>query len=605
MVIKDIIINNYKSIGNKRNKLQIDEHVTALIGKNESGKSNILEAIGEQQIVDKLNPQIFNNKNRIINENISIEFVLQFTEEERKKLNLKSNDDTIIYMSKDNLREIKGSLKDVIENDTNFNNELQFIEDVIKNNDMKLDSSNIVTYKKYIESLKRMSTKLDIDYNTNINNLLNVAKNKSFDKKEEYMQKLINIKKQITMYFEMLPIIYWRKQDRFLKSMYTLTEIKEIIKNKNELFYNLMKAAKIKDEEIIGAFENQSKPERKMIREKIEKNIKQYVEEPFNEFYKQDEINMIFEMDSNVVNIYIKSSDKIMSFSERSNGLRWYISLFIDILAQKNNRENPILFLLDEPGVYLHVNAQKKILELFQDLTKTKNQVIYTTHSPYMINEDEILKIRAIQKNDKEITEIYNNVYDQNLSKFSKMDTLSPIIQAIGADMKFSIGNMDKKRNIITEGITDYMYISAIMMYLNIEDKPYIIPSAGVANINRIASILLGWGCDFKIIVDYDGAGNKEYKQLNKKLCLELNKDVFYVNLENFKETIEKEDWETIESLIDEKDFEKLENKLDGTDEMKKLVAKEFYDKVRGKNIELEEETINNFKKLLSALEIL
>lgn len=184
------------------------------------------------------------------------------------------------------------------------------------------------------------------------------------------------------------------------------------------------------------------------------------------------------------------------------------------------------------------------------------------------------------------------------------MDTLSPIIQAIGADMKFSIGNMDKKRNIITEGITDYMYISAIMMYLNIEDKPYIIPSAGVANINRIASILLGWGCDFKIIVDYDGAGNKEYKQLNKKLCLELNKDVFYVNLENFKETIEKEDWETI-ALIDEKDFEKLENKLDGTDEMKKLVAKEFYDKVRGKNIELEEETINNFKKLLSALEIL
>ena len=187
MVIKDIIINNYKSIGNKRNKLQIDEHVTALIGKNESGKSNILEAIGEQQIVDKLNPQIFNNKNRIINENISIEFVLQFTQEERKKLKLKSNDDTIIYMSKDNLREIKGSLKDVIENDTNFNNELQFIEDVIKNNDMKLDSSNIVTYKKYIESLKRMSTKLDIDYNTNINNLLNVAKNKSFDKKEEYM----------------------------------------------------------------------------------------------------------------------------------------------------------------------------------------------------------------------------------------------------------------------------------------------------------------------------------------------------------------------------------------------------------------------------------
>lgn len=605
MIVKDIIINNYKSIGNERNKLQVDGHVTALIGKNESGKSNILEAIGEQQIVNKLNPQIFNNINRINNEEITVEFVLQFTEEERKELNLKSNDDTIIHMSRDNLREIKGNLKDVIANDTKLNDELQFIENVIKNNDMKIDSSNIITYKKYVEELKRMSINLDIDYNTHISNLLNVAKNKTFDGKEEYMQNLTNINKKISMYFEMLPIIYWRKQDRFLKSTYTLTEIKETIKNKNELFYNLMKAAKIKDEEMIGAFENPSKPERKMIREKIEKNIKQYIEEPFNKFYKQDEINMIFEMDSNIVNIYIRSADKIMSFSERSNGLRWYISLFIDILAQKNNRENPILFLLDEPGVYLHVNAQKKVLELFKDLTKTKNQVIYTTHSPYMINEDEILKIRAIQKNDKEITEIYNNVYDQNLSKISKMDTLSPIIQAIGADIKFSIGNIDKKRNIITEGITDYMYISSIMIYLKVKDKPYIIPSAGVANINRIASILLGWGCEFKIIVDYDNAGNKEYKQLNKKLGLELNKDVFYVNLEKFKEKIEEKNWKTIESLIDEKDFEKLENKLDGTDEMKKLVAKEFYDKVRESNIKLEEKTINNFKTLLSALEII
>lgn len=243
-------------------------------------------------------------------------------------------------MSRDNLREIKGNLKDVIANDTKLNDELQFIENVIKNNDMKLDSSNIITYKKYVEELKRMSINLDIDYNTHISNLLNIAKNKTFDGKEEYMQNLTNINKKISMYFEMLPIIYWRKQDRFLKSTYTLTEIKEIIKNKNELFYNLMKAAKIKDEEMIGAFENPSKPERKMTRERIEKNIKQYIEEPFNKFYKQDEINMIFEMDSNIVNIYIRSADKIMSFSERSNGLRWYISLFIDILAQKNNREN-------------------------------------------------------------------------------------------------------------------------------------------------------------------------------------------------------------------------------------------------------------------------
>lgn len=81
MIIKNIIINNYKSIGNKRNKLEVDEYVTVLIGKNESGKSNILEAIREQQIVNKLNPQIFNNKNRMNGEEISIEFVKENADE--------------------------------------------------------------------------------------------------------------------------------------------------------------------------------------------------------------------------------------------------------------------------------------------------------------------------------------------------------------------------------------------------------------------------------------------------------------------------------------------------------------------------------------------
>jgi len=133
MIVKNIIVNNYKSIGNSKNKILVDEHVTALIGKNESGKSNILEAIGEQQIVDKLNPQIFNNKNRMSNEEVSIEFILQFTEDEKKRLNIKENNETVIHMSQKKLREIHGNLKEVIENDVNLNNEIQFIENIIKN----------------------------------------------------------------------------------------------------------------------------------------------------------------------------------------------------------------------------------------------------------------------------------------------------------------------------------------------------------------------------------------------------------------------------------------------------------------------------------------
>ena len=120
-------------------------------------------------------------------------------------------------MSQKKLREIHGNLKEVIENDVNLNNEIQFIENIIKNNQMKLDNSSITTYKNYVEDLKKLSSQLVIDYDTYINNLFNIAKNKTFDEKDEYMQKLTNIRKRITMYFEMLPIIYWRKEDRLSK----------------------------------------------------------------------------------------------------------------------------------------------------------------------------------------------------------------------------------------------------------------------------------------------------------------------------------------------------------------------------------------------------
>ena len=46
MRISSVIINNYKSIGTQKNTLLLEDDVTALIGKNDSGKSNVLEILG-------------------------------------------------------------------------------------------------------------------------------------------------------------------------------------------------------------------------------------------------------------------------------------------------------------------------------------------------------------------------------------------------------------------------------------------------------------------------------------------------------------------------------------------------------------------------------
>ncbi|GEM_PF-4505612 len=106
--------------------------------------------------------------------------------------------------------------------------------------------------------------------------------------------------------------------------------------------------------------------------------------------------------------------------------------------------------------------------------------------------------------------------------------------------------------------------------------------------------------------MDYDNAAYKEYKVFNsKKLDQTLSEKVVFVNCSNKVNKEEMfDDPKTIEDLIMKVGFEKLNSPYDGTDSTKIIASKEFYDKVVRNEIELNEETIINFKKIFSVLDI-
>ena len=87
--------------------------------------------------------------------------------------------------------------------------------------------------------------------------------------------------------------------------------------------------------------------------------------------------------------------------------------LFVQMMTQIDNASdiNNKIIVLDEPGVYLHVNAQKNILTLFEHLMKKGNQILYTTHLPTMIYEKRLDRIRLIFKDDKGFSRIENKYY--------------------------------------------------------------------------------------------------------------------------------------------------------------------------------------------------
>ena len=635
MRIASVLINNYKSIGTEKNCLLLEDDVTALIGKNDCGKSNVLEILGAISFSHYILEDFYKYNNGVTGRKVSLIVELKFTNKEietyKSYKGLKESN-TLFYFSRRKEIKFTGGFARLFEEDLELNKSISYLKKEllpyieinfpeVVNKDLndeitltidsfqKLNNTIFIRYKKAINKILYILNSFDDDY-------LCVSEegNKDNDdyldeydiKRYTLIRHLEIIKSKIRKKYSLLPVLYHRKSEDELQSMYQIEEVKKEIKDKKGILYKFIVACEVQPYEFLQAMEDENDCNTVKSRNKIKEKVKYNIQKKFNDFYTEENVQIKVLFEKNLMKILVKTQGNTTNISERSNGLRWYLNLFIDIIANDLKDKN-VVFLLDEPGVYLHVNAQRELLRLFYDLCKNDNQVVYTTHSPYMIDSNNIINIRAVEKDSKGVTNIYNTAYDNKLNSISKRETLTPMVKAIGADLRFNIGPQGEKLNIVTEGITDYMYFTSMLYYLDVpeEKMPYIIPSVGAGNVNVVVSILIGWGCDYKVILDYDKAGFVECDKLIEYLNLKLGEDIFFVNCKESYEYQDKDIYrnpEFVECLISEEDRAKfsisyLENKT--------LAAKEFYDKVKSKQIELSDDTVNRFTMLFSKMGIL
>jgi len=610
MLIKSAKISNFKSIGVENNVLYIEDGVTALIGKNESGKSNVLESLGLVNLWAPLSSDYLKKSTHGQSTSPAISLMLCFSCQDRKLFPTAEGMTTLVYTGSDVT--IEGGLSDLISQDTEMNAHIAALQAIAKSNELKLDNAKIAALRTHIAKLTTISKKVY----TTIFSELEAAKEDIKASKEECKDECLDlvekIKTTILRYYNLIPQAYYRRSDAVLKDTYTFDEIKKIYEeNKtavasNNIFFNLMYAAGVDQTTLFSAFEAPTAPAQHTFERRVAGKINALVRE-FNEFYRQEEISLEFNISSKTARLFICTSDMYMSFSERSNGLKWYFSLFVDVKA-RTSAARPVVFLLDEPGVYLHVRAQKKLQELFGHLCEKGNQVVYTTHSPFMIDANNVFNVRAIEKGENGLSSIFRSIYNHKLSDKSKLETLSPLIEAFGMDLKHNIGPQYEKNNIVVEGVTDCMYITAMLNYFNVKDaeRPNIIPCAGVDNVNLVVSILIGWGCEYRVVLDYDNQGYTQYELIVRKTGLSDDGIVFFVNLKNASQRsdVKPPNNETTESLIASEDNDKLFNKYDGSGDTKTLAAKEFLDRVSSGEIVPSQETADNFRRLFSALGI-
>ena len=214
------------------------------------------------------------------------------------------------------------------------------------------------------------------------------------------------------------------------------------------------------------------------------------------------------------------------SFEERSRGLQYFLSYYVQLLARRLKEDEPTqVLLMDEPDAYLSSLGQQDLLRALEqfarpDGSKREDQVVYVTHSPFLINRNAAHRIRVLDKGTNEegtrvVCDVAQNHYEP----------LRSSLGAYVAETTFISG-----ANLLVEGLADQVLLAGVTALLRKRHVPppqllnlnevTIVPAGGASTVPYIAYLARGRG-DLKAacvaLLDGDQGGLEAKSQLLRK----------------------------------------------------------------------------------------
>lgn len=179
----------------------------------------------------------------------------------------------------------------------------------------------------------------------------------------------------------------------------------------------------------------------------------------------------------------------------RSRGFVWFFS-FLAWYSDIKRSPGPLILLLDEPGLTLHAKAQWDLLRYFEQELKGYNQLLYTTHSAFMVDPQHLDRVRIVQDRRNEENGDASNWGTQVFKDVSaaSTDSLFPLLGALGYDLQQALFN--DPYNLAVETAADLLYIESISSLLHREGRPgldprwTIVPVGGAAKVPIFVALL-------------------------------------------------------------------------------------------------------------------
>jgi len=605
MKLKKFKITNFKSITDSGD-CYLTDTITILAGKNESGKTSILEALQDFDTDKKIRESAKPIKSPESVPEISITFIVEkdTIKEilEEIKSPLKAMNDLEIELIK-TFPDVYSFGKTTLQNEIFGGKEIEKIQKSIKDKWNKIKAirtkydalggslfdfefSDFASEKTLFVNFKNATTPNIAQIEEKERDIFS----KLLTEIEADISNLENLFATETKFLEALK--------QWIPNFILFNSFEDIFPNKIP-FAELEKNEWIKDLSVISDLKIttiKGTDDRGKEKHKDDINIK--LNKDYEKFWTQDVSNLSVNWDSEHLYFWIKEDGYPYEPSLRSKGRQWHLAFYIKVSARANEKI-PNIILIDEPGLFLHAKAQEDILGKLEDSAK-EVQLIFSTHSPYLLEADKLNRVRLVHRSKKTGTEIENKVH-----ALADKETLTPILTAIGLELNAGISALDKVNNAVVEGLSDVYYLNAFKKILS-KDSVNFIFGGGCGNMPYVGTILHGWGG--KVIYLYDNDQGKKDGEKNLQDNWLVTKDLILSVLNTAG---------SVEDIFSPSDFKEFvlgdKNKTyteTNSAHVKKakldkvLIAKKFLEICQnGTTISLDKTTMDNITKLIENIE--
>lgn len=274
--------------------------------------------------------------------------------------------------------------------------------------------------------------------------------------------------------------------------------------------------------------------------------------------YGNNEVKIKFFIENNdegqkEISFFVETKDnEYLAPRKRSKGMIWFLSLWLELKAR--SRENTLILLFDEPGLHLHIKANRDMLNVFHKLANNGHQILYSTHSPSLIETDKLHQIGLVVNSEKNGTTI-EGLTTSKLNSENKRDALQPIAEAMGLEplRDFSIL---KQKNVLLEGLSDFWILKGFEKLLEMQLNYAFVPGVGIkgSKINPLISFCIGYGLDWLLVMD-KGVNPDNLRNI-------LKEDIFNGDESDTNSKILLIDESEIENLFDIKDLTLIDDTL-------------------------------------------